>query len=176
MLSLLLVSVALVFALDRVHSLWRDSKIIEFRYRLFEIRDYLREAATNGQVDCRDWVFLYLDSSIGKTIDFLPQISMWQVLASHYASSNDGKTKEAARLLETALAKPHNKILHDTYRLYAATIMMYLVDRHSLTLNVAFNCLKAGMHLRLVVEALQGAGKLLTEAQFSSTLLEYAYA
>ena len=99
MLYLILSILMLVILLDRLHSLRVADKALRHQYRLYALRDALREAAIAGKVNPRSWVFGYLDSSIAKTIDRLPQISLWQGLALYLAYKHDAETIEAGARL-----------------------------------------------------------------------------
>jgi hypothetical protein len=169
MLYEILLGLAILYALDRLHSLRREGQILDYRYQLYEIRDHIREAAMKGEVDCRNWVFMYLDSSLVKTIDALPRISLWQTLVTYIAHRKDEHLKEAARHLERELNKPANKFLRDAYTLYVAAMIMYLMERHALYSLIAKNLLRA-------VSSLQRAGKLQTQARSTSTLVDHAFA
>ncbi|HEX3557086.1 MAG TPA: hypothetical protein VIA62_28000 [Thermoanaerobaculia bacterium] len=169
MLYLVLSSLLIAHLLDRLHSLRISDKAVRHQYRLYEIRDHLREAAINGDVDPENWVFQYLDGSIVKTIDRLPGINLWQGLALWFAYRRDTAVVKAHHQLERELAKPGNEILRRVHALYAATIMLYLMDRHLL-----FRWFVRNLHL--LQKLLQAAAKVQTKAPATSTLVECAFA
>jgi len=163
----LLISVLLVaYLLDCLHALRISDKAIRHRYRLYEIRDSLREAAMIGRVDPHHWVFQYLDSSIAKTIDQLPRISLWQSLGVWLTYRRDDRVEAAAQQLNRELQKEENTFYGKIYVLYGATIITYLMDRHILFRWAMRNWAKRG---------LQAAARVQRVAPATSTLMEYAY-
>lgn len=167
MLYTILLTLLLIYSLDRLHSSRVENQVLRFQYRLYEIRDHLREAAMKGEVDCQNWVFQYLDSSIAKTIDILPQVSLWQGLALWYTYRNDPKTQAAVEHLDKALKKPENKFLGKIYHLYAGILILYLWERHFV---YSFTLVK----LAKAVTSLQKAGQSQVHSPGTSTLVDYA--
>ncbi len=168
MLYLILSILMLVILLDRLHSLRVADKALRHQYRLYALRDALREAAIAGKVNPRSWVFGYLDSSIAKTIDRLPQISLWQGLALYLAYKHDAETIEAGARLTGELKKPENGTFSDIYVMYQAIIITYLMDRHIIFRLFIKNLL-------LLRRGIQAAARVQTKAPATSTLLEYAW-
>lgn len=64
-LSLLL----FVIWIDRLCRLSRANDALETEYKLYRLRDELRESAIAGRINPRNWVYRYIDSSISKSID-----------------------------------------------------------------------------------------------------------
>lgn len=167
MLYLILSILLVACLLDCLRLLRISDKAVRHQYRLYEIRDYLREAAMTGQVDPRDWVFQYLDSSIAKTIDQLSGISLWQSLGLWLVYGRDVRVAAASRNLALELSKEENGLYRDVYTLYGATITTYLMDRHLLFRLLMLNVLR---------KSLQAAARVQRETPATSTLLDYAYA
>src|SRR5881227_3473474 len=99
MIYLLMSALLVAYLLDRLHALRISGKVIRHRYRLYEIRDSLREAAMTGRVDPHHWIFQYLDSSIAKTIGQFPGISLWQSLSVWLTYRRDSRVEDAAQQL-----------------------------------------------------------------------------
>lgn len=162
----LLMSVVLVaYLLDCLHALRISDKATRHRYRLYEIRDALREAAITGRINPRSWVFQYLDSSIAKTIDQLPRISLWQSLGVWLTYRKDLRVEEAAESLNRELQKEENDFYRQVYVLYGATIITHLMDRHLVFRLAMRNRAK---------RSLQAAARVQRVAPATSTLMEYA--
>lgn len=68
MAYLVLIVLVASITVDRLHRTHIQNRTLASKYRLFEIRDYLRESASRGEVNPKNWVFQFLDSSISKTI------------------------------------------------------------------------------------------------------------
>lgn len=167
MLFLLLSVILMVFLLDRLHSLRIADKALRHQYRLYSVRDALREAAMNGDVNPRSWVFQYLDSSIAKTIDHLPEVSLWQALALWLAYRHDTEIMEAEKQLARELQKPGNEFFREIHIFYQAMVISYLMDRH-----IIFRMFVA--NLLLLRRGVQAAARVQTKAPSTSTLMEYA--
>lgn len=118
-----------------------------------------------GRVDPRHWIFQYLDSSIAKTIDQLPGISLWQSLGVWLTYRRDSRVEAAAQQLNRELQKEENTFYGKVYVLYGATIITYLMDRHILFRWAMRNWAKRG---------LQAAARVQRVAPATSTLMEYA--
>ncbi len=170
MLYLILSILLLVFLFDRLHSLRIADKALRHQYQLYAVRDGLREAAMTGHVNARNWVFQYLDSSIAKTIDRLPEVSMWQALALWLAYRHNSEIREADKHLRRELEKPENEIFKDAFVFYQAILISYLMDRH-----LVFRLFIKGLLLRRGIQAVQAAARVQTRAPTTSTLVEYAF-
>lgn len=165
MIYLLMSVMLVVYLLDCLHALRISDKALRHRYRLYELRDALREAAMTGRINPRSWVFQYLDSSIAKTIDQLPRISLWQSLGVWLTYRKDSRVEAAAESLNQELEKKENNFYRQMYVLYGATIITYLMDRH-IVLRLALR--------NRVRRSLQAAARVQRIAPATSTLMEYA--
>lgn len=102
---------------------------LETRFKLFALRDKLRHAAICGDVPYNRW-FAYLDTSLTKSIDVLPQISVWEALALVYSYRNNKSLLKAQLELLAALAQEENRQLAEVYKEYLVCLTTLLVKRH----------------------------------------------
>src|SRR6185503_4981148 len=100
-----------LFALDYVARLRLGNVIRTHQFRLYALRDELRELAMCEQVKPDNWVFQYLDSSIAKTIRVLPHLSLWRAWFIIVFSKPDPGLKARSHQLHLAFAKAENKRL-----------------------------------------------------------------
>lgn len=157
------------YLLDRLHDLRALNKAREYQYRLYALRDELREAAMDGEVNPRDWVFEYLDSSLAKTIDTLPHVSLWQALALWVAYHHSSAIAMADEQLQRELSKAGNERYGKILSAYQGALFSYLMDRHLIFRALVANLLL----LRMLVDK---AAAVQTKAPATSTLVEFAQA
>lgn len=116
--------------LDRLRRMRVDTIVRQHQFTLYALRDELREAAMRGEVDPKNWVFQYLDSSIVKTISYLKNINLWRLLFVALTYRRDHRFLIAREHLQRALDKPSNKYLADIHDKYAYTLGFFLISRH----------------------------------------------
>src|SRR5690349_3085699 len=95
------------FLLVRLYKAQRlsiETTVQEHQYRLYSLRDKLRQFAIDGKLDPKHWVFSYLDSSLTKTVDTLPIITVWWVLFIPGSYQREENFKTAQRALKSELA------------------------------------------------------------------------
>lgn len=171
-----LFALAAFIALDKAHRMDIDSTIREHQFRLYMLRDELREAAMKKQIDPKNWIFLYLDSSLAKTISVLGRITVWHVLLTGLTSQKDESARRAVVQLQTELSKPANATFRDFHNKYVSEVGLFLVDRHKALKITLFNLLAV---IR-VGQYLHRQGKRLLEYQMAtretSTLRDFVHA
>jgi GH15 family glucan-1,4-alpha-glucosidase len=121
-----------IFFLDRIRRLEKENKSLEAQYRLYELRDQLREAAMNKEVDPKSWLFEYLDSTLSKTIDNIGALSLINVLIWGILPREDQQVIAAREKLQQELSDPVNGILPRFYTSYIGAIAATLWARHAL--------------------------------------------
>src|SRR6266404_4635737 len=113
-----------LIALATTNSLLRadlKTTITKYQFDLYRLRDKLREAAMLHQIKHEDWVFLYLDSSIAKTIEMLDQITIWHITVVMLTFEEDQRFIRAREHLHRELSKPGKRFLAEIYNEYFDT-------------------------------------------------------
>jgi len=140
------------------------------RFKLFALRDELRDGVINGTLPENRW-FEYLDTSITKAIDLLPTIAVWEVFGLVLRYKNDSTVRHAQLTLIDALSEDENQGLSDIYAKFVVCIAELLFQRH-LGIRVGMT---AVVH---VVGRTRGLKKrfaeIVTVAPETSTLNQYA--
>jgi hypothetical protein len=95
----ILISLILLYRSQRSAQEARD---LQLRFRLYGVRDKLRDRAACGNIDPRSWAFEYLDGTISKTISFLDYHTLYGLILLP-----SGESKSAARIREE-LEKANN--------------------------------------------------------------------
>ena len=172
MLALFLFFAAVL--LDRLFRFKTASIVLKHQFRLYALRDSLRESAMHGKVKPSNWVFQYLDSSIAKSIRVLPHLSLWRVMVMMFIHRpNKERLRVAQEHLHRELKKPENQELMKIYLHYMAEFGFFLFTRHS-TISTPgrsiFRAIKAGQYLKA---QWRKAKEFLTEAPETSTLPEF---
>jgi hypothetical protein len=106
-----------------------DHLVLETRYKLFRLRDFLRSSAISGDIDAESWLFDFLDTSLTRSAAWLPNLSVYELLGDF--ARND-KT-EAARLvavLRQELDKPENHRFLAVFKGYDTCLREFLKKRH----------------------------------------------
>jgi hypothetical protein len=168
-----LASVAL---LDRVHADQDLEKAEKHIFRLYALRDELREAVMDGRVRCTNWVFQYLDSSIAKSIAALPTFTIWSLVYVAATYRGDERIKRAAYHLGRELEKQENACLANVHTRYIDVVGEYLLARHAI-LRLVVAALKSLLVSIFAAQRLlrmwQRALELSTEAPETSTLSDF---
>lgn len=163
------VAVAIV---DRLRESNRTTLILSHSFKLYALRDDLREAAAAGAVNPRSWLFAYLDSSISKTIAVLRQLSILRAWAST-TSADDPRAERAEQLLRSELMKPRNAALAEFHDRYVIEVCTYLLRRHRVIYST-MRLVRGTERLRQRIKArLKVLSRALTEAPETSTLYEF---
>ncbi|OLD24785.1 MAG: hypothetical protein AUJ04_08700 [Acidobacteria bacterium 13_1_40CM_3_55_6] len=140
------------------------------RFKLFALRDELREGIIDGAMPENKW-FEYLDTSITKMIDLLPTITVWEALALVLRYRNDPEVQQAQVTLFTAFGEEENQKLAGIYGKFVGHIIELLFRRH-----VGIRYGMTGI-ARTVVNARalkKKTAEIITVAPETSTLTHYA--
>jgi hypothetical protein len=103
--------------------------LLEMRFKLFALRDELRLGVIDGTMPNNNW-FEYLDTSITKTIDLLPTITVWEAVGLVWRYKNTEEIQAAQRDVMLALSEEVNKPLATIYAKFLVCIIEILVRRH----------------------------------------------
>lgn len=170
MLYILLSTVILAGYCDRAA---RKSRIemlsIETRFRLFGIRDELRNAAIDGRLERDNW-FEYFDTTLTKIIDLLPILSVWQIATMLFHYRNDRTSERHIQELTSFLDQDENEEFRRLYSRFAKVVGAFLIRRHRIM----------GTLLRVIGKAADGASnvkqdatQIVATAPETSTFLTY---
>jgi hypothetical protein len=143
--------------------------LLDARFKLFALRDKLREAAIAGEAPENKW-FEYLDTTITKSIDMLPRLTVWEVLGLVVAYREDESVIHAQTTLFQALGLEENRKLAEIYGELVVRIGEVLFRRHLATRYMMYAVV-------FVVRRAQGfkkrAAEIVTVAPETSTLMQY---
>jgi len=170
MLIIVVAVMVLLYGLERIRRSIKDAKAEECRYRLFDLRDKLREMAISGEIKSSSWLFAYLDSSIAKTIRLLPELSLWKVLAIYVVYKNDPHVSAARDHLLKSLLQPENKAFADIHGEMILTLVVYLYRRHLPVIGVS---VMTAVALSAIGRKLRSTTEIATESPAASTLTDF---
>ncbi len=162
--------------LDRLRRIRVDTIVRQHQFDLYALRDELREAVLHGEIDPKNWVFQYLDSSIVKTISYLKNINLWRLLFVAGTYRRDRRFLVAREHLQHELEKPSNKLLADIHDKYAYNLGCFMISRHpSLKGLIVFlwNLFAAIETMQNLKRELDRFIEFLTEVPETSTLEEH---
>ena len=158
----------------------RSALALEYRYKLFALRDTLRAYVLANPDLAKSWVFAYLDSTITKLVSQLPGLSLWGMFALVVTYKKDPEFLVHRRHLEREYEKQKNhKFKHVEVELMA-TVGHYLASKHT-GARVAFETLRGcGRSIELMRKIAAEVNKtrkeslaVAVEAPETSTLREY---
>ncbi len=159
--------------LDRLRRMRVDTIVRQHQFALYALRDDLREAVLKGEIDPKNWVFQYLDSSIVKTIRYLKNINLWRLLFVAATYRRNRRFLAAREYLQHELEKPSNKFLADIRKKYIYALGYFFINRHP-TLKISllnlFAAIETAQYLKRKWDRLM---ELLTEVPETSTLEEH---
>ncbi len=159
--------------LDRLRRIRVDTIVRQHQFDLYALRDELREAVLHGEIDPKNWVFQYLDSSIVKTISYLKNINLWRLLFVALTYRRDQRFLIAREHLQRELDKPSNKYLAEIHDKYAYALVCFMISRHTslkVSLLNLFAAIEAVQYLKRKLDRLI---EYVTELPETSTLEEH---
>jgi hypothetical protein len=151
-----------------------ECTVDEHRYKLYRLRDELRESAIAGDVSPSNWVFQYLDSSTAKTIAMLPEINLWSGCLIAIWRRHDDRVARAHKHLNRELSKPSNKKLAAYHDKYVEVCFSFLFQRHSGVRFFLCRLAEAIVVGQWVQRKTRRMVQLMTEAPETSTLTTFA--
>ena len=163
-----------VLALDQLFRIRQGNLILEHRFRLYSLRDHLREAAMNEEFKSNNWVFQYLDSSIAKSIDILPTISVWRAIVLLSFARRSEKQKICFESLMRELEKEENAALLKFYLHYMAELGLFITRRHDTIYFALFSVFKITNGTKWLKSKLRLIKEVLSVAPETSTLPDFA--
>lgn len=141
MLFMMLILILMLSLLDQAVRRGRTDMLIQgTRFRLFEIRDILREAAINAHVSAENPLFKYLDTSLSKTARNVSEINVTGFLKRFAAGEirfrMGDEHVQALNRLHDDLQKPGNEKFAEVHRMYSECLGDFIAHRHPILLRV----------------------------------------
>lgn len=103
----------------------------KYRYRVYALRDKLRQKAIDGKISPHSWVFDYLDSSFSKIIGQLDTLSIYKVGVLAILHKKDKGMQRFRKKISAELRK--NEELDSIYQDYGKLLFEFFVERHKTT-------------------------------------------
>lgn len=158
----------------------RSALALEYRYKLFTLRDTLRAYVIEHPELAKGWVFMYLDSTITKLVSQLPGLSLWGTLALMLTYNKNAEFKVHRMHLEREYGKPKNHKFKQVEVELMAIVGGYLSARHT-GARIAFEtlrgCGRSVVVMRTIATEVNKKRKeslaVTVEAPETSTLREY---
>lgn len=168
-----LISILIMVALfDRATRLSRmDLLLLEKRFKLFALRDELRQGVIDGTMPNNKW-FDYLDTSLTKAIDLLPTITVWQTLALLVRYKDDEEIMGAHATLLEAFSEEENRQLAPVYGKFVVYIAELLYRRH---IGIRYGMTALVKVVRGARGFRKKAAEIITVAPETSTFNYYAH-
>ena len=126
-----------LFVLESFRKRRIEALFLDYKYRLYALRDELRELVLKGEIKNRNWVFLYLDSSIVRTINYIHKLNIYQGLFLFFMHREDNRVIRAREQLLTELQKPCNLELKRIHEKYGKILGCFMFERHRALSNFA---------------------------------------
>jgi hypothetical protein len=107
---------------------------IKYQYKLYDLRDKLRDLAVANKIDKSSWRFKYLDGSISKTISELVSINLitTAILNTKYRKDKDFLFHEA--IIMKGMGE--DGYSHFIYEEYGNLIIDYVYEKHFIVRRV----------------------------------------
>lgn len=170
---IIVITFLLAAVLETARRQKRRLLVQEYRYRLFTLRDELRDLAISEPDISKSWVFQYLDSTISKWVTLIPQLSVWFVLGVYLTHKNDKGLGKLRKNLNAEYGRARNRQLKKKEEELTAILSQYLMSRHVLMLVTSFVVVALPLTLAAQIKKWKKQSvKLIVEAPESSTLLE----
>jgi hypothetical protein len=164
-----------LFIIHRLRQFNLETIALEYSFRLYVLRDEIRESAMNGEIKTDNWLFTFFDSTLSRTITVLSRVSIWTMLAGMLFPIKDEEYLSAIKKLEEDLKKEENKYYAQIYQRYTEIFPEFIWARHP---GLRFIIKRVGEYFqlksRIQILTIKWANaiKLQTEAPETSTLRE----
>jgi hypothetical protein len=153
----------------------KEALILEYQYRLFALRDNLRERALQNPRVAKGWVFQYLDSTIAKSIRVLPGISIWYLLALVLTYGDDESLGRLRGSLDKEYEKSDTKPLKEVEGILCQILAEFILSRHVLMFIMSFVAVALPAALAATVRRMKRKSlELVLESPETSTLQQFA--
>ena len=102
------------------------------QFRLYALRDELRELAMSGEVSADDWVFRYLDTSLTRAVSELHRLNLSYVIVAAVLYRGDQRLNDVRKQLEVELCSRENALLVRIHGEYLGVLLNALFERNPL--------------------------------------------
>ena len=111
----------------KVRNNYYDRLCIKYSYRLYDLRDILRECAIEKKIDSNDWRFKYLDTSFSKTIGELPNLNIITsyFISNRYRNNKTFISRKTTLMKEMSLDSTYNAIFYE----YNKALLYYIFEK-----------------------------------------------
>lgn len=172
---LILVAFLVILLLEAARRQRREALVLEYQYRLFALRDQVREQAMEDPRLAQKWVFQYFDSTIAKSIRLLPELSIWHVFALMIAYRNDASLERFRKALNQEIEKKGNERYKDLEQKLSDTLAQFILSRHILMLLVSATVIILPVAIARTLQELKRKSlELVLESPETSTLPRFA--
>ena len=131
-MTIVMVIFACAFFLYKLYDSSRSFFHEENRFKLYGLRDKLRQQAIDGVIEHKNWLFDYLDSTITKVAVKLPELSIYNLIGLYFIHKNDEKLQISFKNLQNELKKEENKSFEETMNEFTEILACYFMSRHIL--------------------------------------------
>lgn len=172
---LILAAFLVILLLEAARRQRKEALVVEYQYRLFALRDQIREQAMEDPRLAQKWVFQYFDSTIARSIRLLPELSIWHLLALMIAHRNDASLERSWKALNEEMAKKGNERYKQVEEKLSDTLAQFIVSRHILMLLVSAALIILPVAIgRTLRELKRKSLQLVLESPETSTLPRFA--
>ncbi|MES2652965.1 MAG: hypothetical protein V4663_14580 [Bacteroidota bacterium] len=106
----------------------------KYELKLFTLRDKLRMAVIDGEIENTDWTFYYLDSSISKMTKRFKMLNIFHAMYLRSYHKNDQRLIDFKKHLRISLDK--NAKLKEIYDEYQKILNSYVFEKHIVLFSV----------------------------------------
>lgn len=118
-------------------SVWRrfhqQHSNLKFKYKLYALRDEVRELAYHNKIECDGWLFDYFDESLSKAISESYYITLFRIVMLDFEHKREPKLKEFKAKLEAEVS--NSKEMLGIFQRYKDAIKDYVIDQHYVSIK-----------------------------------------
>lgn len=165
----------LLVLLGEVRRQRKEALVLEYQYRLFQVRDKLRELGMEDPNAARSWLFPYLDSTITKSIGLLHELSVWHLFALMAAHRKDEGLAELRKRLEKEFTKPNSQRHKEIETELMKILGEFVIKRHVLLVIISAAAIIFPVAIAAALEECKKRSlELVLESPETSTLGKFA--
>jgi hypothetical protein len=172
---LFLVAFIFMLVLEYARRKRKEVLVQTYQYRLYALRDELREFAMENRGVAQNWVFQYMDSTIAKSIKLMPRLSIWFILGVVMTHRSDASLGRLRRHLEKEYEKPRNRRLKEIEDQFTSILGQYVMSRHVLMIFISAVAVMLPVTIASSIRGYKRRSlELIVESPETSTLRQFA--
>lgn len=124
----------------------RDVIIQKYQFKIYKLRDELREKLIDDEINPNNWLFDYLDRSFAKAAKVLKDLTFYKAIYLTSTHKNDDKFLALIKHMEIGFKG--DPVLKDIHERYSKLLIYYFIERHFAVFAWAISIIASVFYLK----------------------------